>query len=277
MLKEYRKSGGAPVCYSAFCWGAQGPDFLFYGWPLRKKQNLAVLGSRMHKGDPAPLFAAMRAYCAEHAGDDAVRSYVLGFLCHYSLDRTVHPYVYAGIRELKKIYPERPGLFLHSQIETALDNITLRFESGGLPTSFDLKRTVPRDPEAQRRIAALYGYLLRALSREPVEPAALLGAMRNCRFVCGLQNDRTGCKKEFFGGAERRFGRYWVSCFFHGLTEDDDYDYANVSGTPSSDPKPRRETYLDLYLRSAAESLDFISRFFSVGSFDPYTDHIPFS
>ena len=282
MLNEYQKSGGAPVCYSAFCWGAQGPDFLFYGYhPRGKRQNLAALGSRMHKGDPAQLFSAMRSYCTDFDRNIAVRSYVFGFLCHYSLDRTVHPYVYAAIRELKKIYPERPGVFLHSQIETALDNVTLRFEDGDLPTSFNLKKTVPKDPEVQSQIAALYEYLLRTLYHRPVEPSAILAAMRNCRIVCGLQNDRTGYKKAFFERTEKHLGKYYISCFFHGLMENDDYDYANVSGVPwawpPSDPEPHCETYLDLYRRSASESLDFINRFFSTASFDSYTDHIPFS
>ena len=235
----------------------------------------------MHKGDPAVLFDAMRRYCLGLPQGDAVRSYLFGFLCHYSLDRTIHPYVYSGIRELKKIYPERPGIFLHSQIETALDNITLRFENGELPTSFNLKKTVPRDPEVQAQIVAFYVYLLHTLYQRAIEPSVLLAAMRNCRIACGLQNDRTGFKKTFFEKTERHFGKYYVSCFFHGLMENDDYDYANVSGTPwiwpPSDPKPHFETYLDLYRRSVEESLDFIRRFFSVESFDSYTEHIPFS
>ena len=282
VLKEYQKSGGEPICESAFCWGAQGPDFLFYDFPpLGQRQWLAVLGSRMHKGDPSELFSAMRSYCADRPRDDVSRSYLFGFLCHYSLDRNVHPYVYAQIREMKKLYPERPGVFLHSQIETALDNITLRFESGGLPTSFDLKKTVPKDPEVQKQIAAFYAFVFRKLYGRQQDEARILSAMRHCRLVGRLQNDRTGFKKTFFQSVEGHLHKYYLSCFFHGIMEDDDYDYANVSGTPWAwppvAPLPRTETYLELYRRSAAESLDFIRRFFSVEHYDSFTDHIPFS
>lgn len=282
VLKEYQKSGGAPVCNSAFFWGAQGPDFLFYDFPpLGKRQGLAALGSRMHKGDPALLFSAMRKYCIGRPRDDAARSYLLGFLCHYSLDRNVHPYVYAKIRQLKQIYPERPGVFLHSQIETALDNVTLRYENGDLPTSFNLKTTVPKDPQIQERIAAFYAYIFRTVYQRQEKQSSILAAMRNCRFVDGLQNDRTGYKKMIFQKLEGHFHKYYISCFFHGLMENDDYDYANVSGDswmwPPSAPRIHTETYLELYRRSAEESMAFISRIFSVTHNDAFTDHIPFS
>lgn len=282
VLNEYLKSGGAPVCHSAFCWGAQGPDFLFYGFPFAGEgKNLAVLGSRMHKGDPVPLFAAMRSYCENLPQDDPIRSYVLGFLCHYSLDRIVHPYVYAQIRELKKVYPERPGVFLHSQIETALDNITLRYEEEELPTSFDLRRAVPKDPAVQRAISVFYEELLRSVYHRTVKGSAVLSAMRNCRFVGTLQNDRTGFKKSFFEKAEKLTGKYYVSCFFHGLMENDDYDYANVSVVPWYWPpagsRPHCETYLDLYRRSAKESLELIAGFYQEDFFEAACGHIPFS
>ena len=73
----------------AFEWGKQGPDFLFCHrfFPWQKGENLRELGSRLHSEPPEKTLRAL-AHCWKQENDPAVRSYILGFLCHYSLDRT---------------------------------------------------------------------------------------------------------------------------------------------------------------------------------------------
>jgi hypothetical protein len=282
-LDLYRKKGGPPVVGDAFLWGAQGPDFLFYHipFPWRDGRDLNSLGSRLHKGDPTQLFFEMRGYAARNSADELVHSYLLGFLCHYTFDRTAHPFVYAGIRSLREQCPGRSEGFLHCQIESALDVILLRYENAGFATDFDLKKTVPKNPDVQAMIADLYVFILRKLFGGEVEAKAVLQATNDCRRVSGLLNDRTSLKKQLIERMEKRTGKYLCSCFLRGLCEDGDYDYANVLASPwrwpPESPLQRTESFLDLYEFSIYESVGFMLDFFENGSLEKMTGHIPFS
>lgn len=275
-----KETGAVPACRDAFLWGAQGPDFLFYHRLLPPgRGSLRAYGSRLHGEKPSRLLGVMRDLLFE-SGDDVTESYLYGFLCHYSLDRTAHPFVYSGVQALKPKYPGRGDSFLHNQIESVLDGIVLRSETGELSVDFDLRRTVPKNPEIQRAIARLYaGVLERLYSLEDTEDR-LLEATRDCRRICRLLNDPTTVKRALFGFLERITGRYYVSSVIRSLGEPDGFDYANVLRSPwrwpPESPQERNESFFDLYDRSVRESVDFIRRFRTAENLSALTLEIPF-
>ena len=274
-------TGAVPACRDAFLWGARGPDFLFFHRILPySHRNLREYGGRLHREKPSRLLGVMRALLLE-SGDETADSYLSGFLCHYSLDRTAHPFVYAGVRALKPQYPGRGDDFLHNQIESALDGIVLRSETGELSVDFDLRRTVPKNPEVQRAIARLYAKALDRLYGLKDAESGLLEATRDCRRIFRLLNDPTTAKKAIFEFLERATGRYYVSSTIRGVSEPDDgFDYANVLRSPwrwpPESPQERNESFFDLYDRSVRESADFIRRFRTAENLSALTLEIPF-
>lgn len=265
-LEVYLAHGGNPVDRNAFLWGSQGPDFLFcqMPFPWRKTLGLRKLGQRIHKEDPLPILSAMRDYSAQNPEDNIAHSYLLGFLCHYSFDRTAHPYVYAQVAALKYQYPRSRDEFLHSQIETSLDVILLRYERGELPTQFNLKKAYPKDAAVQDRIAEIYSFLFQKVYGRNVEEKSILETERDCRFLTGLQNDRIGLKKQFLYYFEKKHGHYFLSCLFRGVMEDEDFDYANILSSPWSWPVSNQEKCTDSFLKlfelSIQESVVFMQQ-----------------
>ena len=85
----------------------------------------------------------MRDFLKEHP-DPVYRSYVWGFVCHYSLDCTAHPYVNWLAVELAKQRPWETPSTMHGEIESALDAIILRFETGKLPSEVPTEGNVPQ-------------------------------------------------------------------------------------------------------------------------------------
>ena len=94
--------------------GLHGPDILFYYRPLTH-DPVNRLGSSMHDL-PAEGFFSRGAQVMRDTGDSARRqqelAYLLGFLCHFSLDSICHTYVE------KKIQVSGVS---HTEIETAFD------------------------------------------------------------------------------------------------------------------------------------------------------------
>ena len=83
------KSFAQPLCLRLGC---SGPDFFFCHrfLPFWKGRSLKDYGGRLHRETPSKVLGAMRDFLKEHP-DPVYRSYVWGFVCHYSLDCTAHP------------------------------------------------------------------------------------------------------------------------------------------------------------------------------------------
>lgn len=112
-----RDAVGEGAALTAWRWGLQGPDPLFF----RRATDPA--GSAMHRGAPEEMMEAMLRRTAGLPKErrDAAKAWLLGFLAHYFLDRTVHPYVNARMEEMSRRMPDAVANACHYQIETDID------------------------------------------------------------------------------------------------------------------------------------------------------------
>lgn len=266
----------------AFLWGAQGPDFLYCHrfLPWQRGESLKQYAEKLHHEKPSRIFSAMREYYNTTSQDRIVLSYIYGFVCHYSLDRIGHPFINCGALLLLLQHPEQTEEILHNQIESSLDVIMLRYERSELPLDFSLKWTVPKNQVVQAKIAELYSSILNRLYGLMDAETVLLQATNDCRLIFGLLNDRTTIKKSIIEKYEKRHGKHSVSCHIRGISEGDEYDYANTLleewHWPPADGTPRNESFFDLYEHSVTDSLELIENYLTVEDFGERTQEIPF-
>ncbi|MDO4521540.1 MAG: zinc dependent phospholipase C family protein [Eubacteriales bacterium] len=95
---------------TAYQIGLHGPDILFYVRPFHKNR-INELGQRMHEEQASVFFRHAKKIYAQ-TKDPNVLAYLMGFVCHFMLDSTCHPY----ISEFMKITCAG-----HDEIETELD------------------------------------------------------------------------------------------------------------------------------------------------------------
>ena len=88
--------------------GQHGPDVLFYYGFGKNRVNRH--GVRLHDEAAAPFFER-GAYLVKEQQDDALLAYLLGFVCHFMLDSTCHPYIDGTV--VKEVS--------HGEIEKELD------------------------------------------------------------------------------------------------------------------------------------------------------------
>ncbi len=73
--------------------GVQGPDIFFYYHPLQKNE-VNTFGHTMHHTNASVFFKKTRRYMASYNDHkEAMLAYLLGFLAHFALDSTDHPYI----------------------------------------------------------------------------------------------------------------------------------------------------------------------------------------
>ena len=216
----------------AYAWGAQGPDFFFCHrfLPFWKGESIKEYGTRLHEEKPSKMLGAMRDFLKTHP-DSVYRSYVWGFVCHYSLDCTAHPYINWLSKELTSQRPWETPSTMHGEIEASLDTIILRSETGKLPSEMPLKYIFPKNEAVERRIAHLYRQVLFALYGEDVKEDVLVQAMDDAHHVFSLLTDRTGLKKRLFHRLEKNKPS-GISSHIVPLTEEDSIDYANTQNLP---------------------------------------------
>ena len=130
---------------NSFLIGLHGPDLLFYYHPL-KKNPVSQRGQEMHQEIAAPFFEKCKEYYME-TGDEEALAYVIGFICHYMLDSTCHPYIGR--------YMEKTGAG-HDEIETELDRY---FMERANKNPFRLKPAAhfKASRESTRAISAILG------------------------------------------------------------------------------------------------------------------------
>ena len=125
--------------------GLHGPDILFYYKPL-KPNAINRIGYGMH-GRPAVEFfekAWMRAReLPEGRGGFA---YLYGFICHFALDHSCHPYIEKKIKE--------SGV-THAEIEVEFDRMLLA-KRGHNPLTHRLAGHIPTDMTSAGTIAEFF-------------------------------------------------------------------------------------------------------------------------
>ena len=125
--------------------GLHGPDLMFY---YRALQSNPVnrLGNAMHEQPGRVFFTRARGVVNTARNKNAALAYALGFVCHFALDSTCHPYV--------ERYTRESGVS-HCEIETEFDNQLMR-EDGLDPMHFFTAGHIRPNREFAKIIAPFY-------------------------------------------------------------------------------------------------------------------------
>lgn len=162
-----------------FNWGLQGPDVLFYSKFYRDTGKTARCGSALHRADPELLFSAMTKYLIESQSEESysqLLSYYYGFICHYILDSTVHPYVYYWLYEM-----DDPTIkSRHILIENEIGCLMLKQMAQQSLDDFDLSEYYESDGDFVEPITNLFVFLIKKLIDKTVNVKEIKSGFSIC-------------------------------------------------------------------------------------------------
>lgn len=136
--------------WNAYLWGLQGGDLFYYPSQVRKEYSLNNVGLSFHLLKTNEMFEQMRQYIGEIRGTSEqtyrmLRAYCMGCLCHYSLDASLHSYVFP----MEKRYCQE-----HPEYDSKKDgNLHHRFEGGCAWLLYQVKR---RPEDSMEKIMSDY-------------------------------------------------------------------------------------------------------------------------
>ena len=174
--------------------GAQGPDIFFFHRALpviMPGLSLRKIGSALHRAEPGKIFDAFAEYWKKTG--DSGKSYITGFILHYSLDRQCHPYVYAMQNEILKGNRFLHKGSAHNIIEMSADSYFLS-DKGNYrkPSDFFGADTVKADGNTQNEIAQVIKFTVAEVLGNDISLNAVRRALDDTVLCQKILRDPTG-------------------------------------------------------------------------------------
>jgi hypothetical protein len=256
----------------AFLLGNQGPDPLFYATRSLALVNIKTLGSRLHNEHISTYLKVWRELLANAEGypHEILQAYLNGYLCHYALDRTAHPLIYAFEEAI--LYAGAAGInlddgsFIHGQIEADLDVFLLYQLTGRTIDEYYIpKQVLYSSTRALFCIGQLYREAARLLgSKVPQEVFSL--SVEDMRTAVRLLYSPGGTKRGLVGHLERLVRPHsLLQAMSHRREAAFDNWYANEEHVAWLHPQTRErrtESFVDLFdaaLETAFEDMELFS------------------
>lgn len=186
--------------HSAFSLGLQGPDIFFYFFPsyFLHRTNIGALA---HDTDTGLFFGNLLKSRALFAGKPhslaVADAYISGFIGHYCLDCTAHPYVYA-FTGYDPVHPRSTLNYFgqHAYFETEIDKELLLRKKHLRPTQFHQNATIYLNPLQKKVVSKMLAYAYRSTYPNIFVTETLIrSAFRWMRTGTRLLNDPSGQKK----------------------------------------------------------------------------------
>ena len=247
--------------------GALGPDFLYYHKLFSDDERFRKAGVQLHELSANRIFSAFAEYIINHPENEFAIYYAYGFLCHYALDSTAHPFVYFVQNTIIKAENNRKKpFFTHVRIEHFLDVIMLRDKRDCSVGQFGLKNCVPNNTDVLSAVGDVCAFVLPRLFDDfEITAKQCEKAFLSTRRYLGLANDRSGIKRFFVRIFETLcFMPHTVSYFLHPFMEDGEWDYSNYEKAEWIDENsdtPHGESFFELYDKSVNLSTDLCKEF----------------
>ncbi len=274
VFSKLKKAGIEASDHEMAMIGAQGPDIFFFlrVLPWERGESYTSIGSRLHNISPAKLFEAFRSVLnSERIKYNEMLGYVEGFFCHYALDRAAHPYICWAQQRLAEDDPSygKSAIQYHFRIESALDTMVLRRETGRLIKRYDLTNTLPNDSgDRYATVGRLYRSLLSRLFNTMLPAELLAHAPGDMRHALFFMNDKTMMGRRLvFRPVEKLMRRGHFATSLLRPNHTGDWDYANERHAEWTNPHDNlqkcNDSFFELYDFAVNEASDMITEFIS--------------
>lgn len=232
---------------NALLWGGQGPDFML-AFKSNGENTMKDFADSIHKEDSANIISFISNY-AKTSDNKKAKSYALGFFSYFATESICCPFVTYGAKALCKQKENMNEKICRDLIETNLDVIMLRYEKQMVTNELNLKKCAPKDKFLPQHIAMLYTFLGKSLFNRSYNMDNILKAVHDYEKELKKLNDYTGFKKDLIAKKERKHNLPPErSVQYRGLTEDDDFDYANISNKEwKNENKASTDNFMDLF------------------------------
>ncbi len=195
---------------AVYALGHQGPDIFFYYLPAYVLHG-HNLGDMAHTKNTGAFYAALlesRSIFKRKDEQQIAEAYLAGFLGHYILDSTCHPFIYGRTHYKKN---EKDYFSRHAYLETEIDSALLDLKLHQHRVDFHAENTIMLTLKQKRVVARMLHYAYQhTYNGLFVSRYTIFMAIFATQLGFRILYDGTGQKKVLFRFAEKHFLGYPV-------------------------------------------------------------------
>jgi len=244
---------------------AQGPDPMYYNVFSKDHAEYRRLADEVHRKDTDKFLINMVEYVKENLNKDTF-SFLAGFICHYALDVSIHPYVYHKVGVYDKNDPKTHSYRgLHLKFERSIDALLIEKDLGIKHSKIKLyKKYYPLKFSPLSTMKVMNHALKETYGVEHGGVMYLISSEAMYKNLKRFVKDPHGIKKLFlkfidlFNKEQDMF--YQDISFYNHLKK---YDYHNLEKKPWNHPVTNEEynsTVIDLYDQAVIMASDIIEK-----------------
>ncbi|MEC4271679.1 zinc dependent phospholipase C family protein [Adlercreutzia sp. R25] len=262
--------GGSRDEAEAFLLGNQGPDPLFFIAPDPRYRRVGKLASTLHRTRPAEFLVALKGAVRKLPARERSmgRAYVMGYVCHYLLDRAVHPLILSQVHALCDAGVEGLGAEdaseVHAVVETELDELVLTAKRGETVATYRPATAILKGRDGMLdAVGRLYAAAAREAFDLDVPPSLFKSAVRANRLAQQALYSPTGAKRAVLSAAERLVRPHAMTdAMSHRASERTYSAFANAERAPWRHPATDAESHAsfwDLYDQARVAALEALA------------------
>ncbi|MEC9484341.1 MAG: zinc dependent phospholipase C family protein [Candidatus Izemoplasma sp.] len=230
--------------------GAQGPDPFYYKVLGGKTHDYRYYADRLHDTDTAKSLSLLTTYVKTHPNQKLI-SFYIGYLCHYALDVTVHPYIYHHVGVYDVNQPTtHPWRGLHLRFERAVDIKLIEHDYDIKAHQFNVNSLLPKYNTEETIDYAISHIIHKTFDSNPgLSYTVASKAMK--RTLKWMVRDRFGMKRLLYKGLDRF--NHKTDLFLQDLSlhaKPIPFDYLNIDHHPWHHPITNQKStasVFDLY------------------------------
>ncbi len=226
-----------------FRWGAQGPDIMyFHNAPMKSK--IADIGGIFHSDKTYKSIKTLTSIARE-INDPTLLIYLLGYICHYVLDSSAHPYVNYVTKHKMGDYFGLSEPALHRLCESEIDAMVITNFITGDQHTYEAFKLLHYNKEDAYTIGELYSKTAWEVYGIKISASQIAKSMKSMKNVYSFLHDETGKRIQQLRAVEKTINQRGMlytlvrpikslECDAANLKHDTWYD-ANKPNIPKTD------------------------------------------
>lgn len=257
------------VCYrKIFNLGTQGPDIFYYSrvWPWMKNNGSCKIANTMHSKNTGGFFIESFKYLKSMDKTSKeykqLFSYLCGFICHYILDSTTHPYIFyfSTSKSGRKRFSN-----YHKKMEVIIDVLLLDMLKKENAYLIKISDMIEISEDSINSLTSFYKSVLKSVYAIDVSEEAVQYAFKDITRVMRFMYDTKGIKRGFVKSVETLLGKKGMySSAIYPKKVGDNKDYLNLNHIewvhPCNSTKVYTDSFVDLFNRAISKSSNLISK-----------------
>lgn len=261
--------------------GTQGPDIFLYDGvlPWKKSRGLAKIGSFLHKKSSNILFLELIMSLSKISDEkkyEKALAYILGTLCHLSLDANTHPYINynSGIynEEEKETHKYK---YCHKKLEVALDIDFSDFKNKIPAVEFPRHNIFDISNKDIKIVHYLYNSVIKYIHGKSISIEDMISCIKEAVLTQKIITDKAGIKNYLLSKVEKKYTNpYTYTRALYVYKLNDNVDYLNNRNKTWYNPcdinEKHNESYPELFNNASKCASKMINQFYNLVNIKPY-------